>query len=86
MARQALNGTGKAHGRANTITNIDGVIASAAMAAEMAMNGIAKTARVESERAVTYARDTVSAKPLTSVALAFGGGALAAFLIGRLTR
>lgn len=82
MARQALNGTGKAHGR----RDVDGILAGAAMAAEMAMNGIAKTARAESERAVTYARDTVSAKPLTSVALAFGGGALAAFLIGRLTR
>ncbi|MGE0093383.1 MAG: hypothetical protein AB7M05_10970 [Alphaproteobacteria bacterium] len=82
MARQILNGTGKAHGR----REIDGIIASAAMAAEMAVNGIAKTARTEGERAVTYARDTVSAKPLTSVALAFGGGALAAFLIGRFTR
>jgi len=78
MARQLLNGTGKAHGR----REIDGIIASATMA----MNGIAKTARTEGERAVTYARDTVSAKPLTSVALAFGGGALAAFLIGRFTR
>lgn len=84
MARH-LNGTGKAHARHN-ITNIDGIIANAAMAAEMAVNGISKTAREESERAVTYARDTVSAKPLTSVALAFGGGALAAFLIGRFRR
>lgn len=82
MARHALNGTAKAHGR----REVDGIIANAAMAAEMAMSGIAKTARVESERAVTYARDTVSAKPLTSMALAFGGGALAAFLIGRFTR
>lgn len=81
MARHAMNGTGKAHGRAR-----DGILANAAMAAEMAMNGIAQTARAESERAATYARGTVSAKPLTSVALAFGGGALAAFLIGRLTR
>jgi ElaB/YqjD/DUF883 family membrane-anchored ribosome-binding protein len=56
------------------------------MAAEKAMNSIGKTARVESERAVTYARDTVSAKPLASIALAFGGGALAAFLIGRFKR
>lgn len=80
MARQVLNGTGKAR------RDVDGILAGAAMAAEIAMNGIAKTARAESERAVTYARDTVSAKPLTSVALAFGGGALAAFLIGRLTR
>ena len=82
MARHALNGTGKAHAR----TNIDGFIANAAIAAETAMNGIAQTARDESERAVTYARDTVSARPLTSVALAFGGGALAALLIGRFTR
>ena len=82
MARQILNGTGKAHGR----RDVDGILAGAAMAAEIAMNSISKTARAESERAVTYARDTVSAKPLTSVALAFGGGALAAFLIGRLTR
>lgn len=80
MARQVLNGTGKARREAG------GIIAGAAMAAEMAMNGIAKTARAESERAVTYARETVSARPLTSVALAFGGGALAAFLIGRFTR
>ena len=85
MARH-LNGTGKAHGRAHNITNIDGIIAGAAMAAEMAMNGIAQTARDESERAVTYARDKVTAKPLTSVAVAFGGGALAAFLIGRFRR
>lgn len=82
MARQALNGSGKARGH----REVDGIIAGAAMAAEMAMNGIAKTARVESERALAYTRDTVSAKPLTSVALAFGGGALAAFLIGRFTR
>lgn len=82
MARQALNGTSKAHGR----REVDGILAGAAMAAEIAMNGIAKTARDESERAVSYARDTVSAKPLTAVALAFGGGALAAFLIGRFTR
>lgn len=80
MARQVLNGTGKAR------RDADGIIAGAAMAAEMAMNGIARTARAESERAVTYARETVSARPLTSVALAFGGGALAAFLIGRFTR
>ena len=80
MARQALNGTGKARREA------DGIIAGAAMAAEMAMNVIAKMARAESERAVSYARDAVSAKPLTSVALAFGGGVLAAFLIGRLAR
>ena len=82
MARHALNGIGKTHGRRGA----DGIIAGAAMAAEMAMNGIAKTARAEGERAVSYARDTVAARPLTSVALAFGGGALAAFLIGRFTR
>jgi hypothetical protein len=82
MARHALNGTGRTHGRREA----DGIIAGAAMAAEIAMNSIGKTARVEGERAVTYPRDTVSAKPLTSVALAFGGGALAAFLIGRFTR
>jgi ElaB/YqjD/DUF883 family membrane-anchored ribosome-binding protein len=82
MARHALNGTGKTHAH----TNIDGFIAGAVMAAEKAMNSIGKTARVESERAVTYARDTVSAKPLASIALAFGGGALAAFLIGRFKR
>lgn len=51
------------------------------MTAEIAMNIIAKTART-----VSYARDTVSAKPLTSVAPTFGSGALAAFLIGRFTR
>ena len=61
MARHILNGAGKAYGR----RDVDGILAGAAMAAEAAMNGIAKTARVESERAVTYARDTVSAKPLT---------------------
>ena len=82
MARHTLNGTGKAHAR----REVDGIIAGATMAAEIAMNSIAKTARDESERAVSYARDTVTAKPLTSVALAFGGGALAAFLIGRFTR
>lgn len=80
MARQVLNGTGKAR------RDADGIIAGAAMAAERAMNGIAQTARVESERAVTYARETVSARPLTAVALAFGGGALAAFVIGRFIR
>lgn len=82
MARHALNGTGKAHRR----REVEGIIAGAAMAAEVAMHSIGKTARAEGERAVTYARDSVSARPLTSVALAFGGGALAAFLIGRFTR
>jgi hypothetical protein len=80
MARHALNGTGRARRRA------DDILASAAMAAGMAMNGISRTARAESERAVSYARDTVSAKPLTAVALAFGGGVLAAYLFGRFRR
>lgn len=81
MARRATNGHGKSVAR--QAHNLSGVMAGAGAVINDTLHSVVDATRMEGEKAVTLARDTVKARPLASLAAAFGTGALIAFLVSR---
>jgi ElaB/YqjD/DUF883 family membrane-anchored ribosome-binding protein len=76
--------SGNAHNRsvAKLQNDLNGVMAGAGAVINDTFHSVVDATKAEGERAVTLARDTVRERPLTSVAAAFGAGAVAAFLVG----